>query len=351
MSINNGVGGLSPARAGQRVSNVVERKVRTPAWRTGGFSMVELLVAMGVFLIILAFSYPVFTATGRQERMAAMGTQLSTRGERVVEFIASRLAFTGLSIPAQDDVATPLPGPCATNPGVGIKAAIDLVSAGNPYDELAFRFAREASPMLVLDSNAAPGSGSVTIATYRTLDTTSLAEIGPSGTKPARHLITFDLSDDIYSVTSVAGANPWTLSLGTTLSGAIPKGSPVLVVRQEGFRVSGDGNDLQLVSLAEDCSERLTVLDGNTEALQFQFIDKDGVIQETVADPADVRAVIVSLLIRSTLPDPDYTDPNDSYVVGISGGITRTLQTSPVNEKKYYRRLFTRIVEVRNIAY
>jgi hypothetical protein len=92
------------------------------------------------------------------------------------------------------------------------------------------------------------------------------------------------------------------------------------------------------------------------EALQFEFgwdDNENGEIEdaEFIDDPTgsedEVRAVRVYLLSRTLKADPNYTDPNTQYTLGLNPP-NHTL-TLTEEDRHYHRQLFVETVMVRNM--
>ncbi len=299
----------------------------------------ELLVSMGVFLILLTFTFPLFKATGRQIRGGAMAADLAEKGERVMDFIARRVSLAGFSVSNAG-----IPHQCDTV-ATTTSAIIFTNTTGALTDDIAVRYAREADPMVII---AAPVSGAVVPARNAGAVAGFTGDIEAIGKTNVRHLITFDTTNGVFEVRkkTAAGGGIWNLELDRS-PGDVNRGTPVLVVREDRLEVKG--RDLRLLTRENTCASdsdyHVATVFGQVDALQYQFRDRDGGLLEKITDINDIRAVVISLLIRSEYPDPSHEDTNAVYSVG-----KEKVPVDPA-EKGYHRLLLQRSVEVRNLVF
>ncbi len=93
----------------------------------------------------------------------------------------------------------------------------------------------------------------------------------------------------------------------------------------------------------------------NVEALEFCYVLADGTVTLEPADPADVRSLFVSLLVRSQAPLQGFTDNNIYYQASNNLSLTPDLEGTrpspwgPFNDA-YQRRLLVTRIKCRNMG-
>lgn len=322
-----------------------------------GTTLVELMVALTIFLIFMGLLYPTFSFL--QGRMSSINDTeaLSERGNRLLDYMAEKIRLTGFITGSN---------PCITfcgTPGVNSLEHLE----GNPYDTITFLTAVPIEtnaaniPYLRITAAAARGATSVTVNTTNV----STSYLDPNGANNAKALVTFDVLKPTYPY----GINQWngtvyTLSAtggtaltfsGDPLAQDINARSDVYSVRRYQFLVNATRR-LQEVGWNSVCTNTGETFDldetfgpgnawGGVDALQFQYVlsTNPGVHVSAlgVNDLLDVRSVRISLLLRAGFPSRDYTN-TAPYTVGNLAGV--------VYNDNYKRMLLTRVVDVRNMG-
>jgi len=331
-----------------------------------GTTLVELMVAVTVFLIFIVLLYPVFSLL--QARIISINDTeaLSERGNRLLDYMAEKIRSSGFIIGSNPYISF-----CGS-PGVNTMTHTE----GDPCDSVTFLTAVPVEtnavnmPYLRVSAPARRSDTSVTINTT----SVSTSFIDPNGMNNAKALVTFDVlkptypygisqwSGTVYTVAAMSGGkltfadDPSTPDVTENqLAQDINARSYVFAVKMSRFEVS-EQRELREVGWNRSCTnggETLT-LDGTSgpgnesggvDSLQFQYIlslDPGNPRSNITADdlPA-LRGVRVSLLLRAGFPTRDYTN-NEVYTVG-------NLPARTYNDP-YKRILLTRTLDVRNMG-
>jgi prepilin-type N-terminal cleavage/methylation domain-containing protein len=324
-----------------------------------GTTLVELMIAMTIFLIFLAVAYPTFTFLGQRMSDVQAKQELTQKGQRILNYMAEELRLAGLFVGA-----TPKVSFC----GEGTATNSLMHTDGNPYDTLTFLTSEQvlnntnnaAIPFLVM--NAAAPSGAATIPVNATNANVSGLELG---TGNARAFVTFDtlaptIMNRAYEVTAYDGTS---LTISPPLDQALNKGSNVYVVVRKRFDVDTTSakRNLRMVLWRSDCATNpATLLEahdktggtawGGVDALQFEYVFNNGTMQNTIAatDISNVRAINIWLLVRSDFPERDFVNTT-TYAVGTSGSAGLVpITVGPFNDN-FRRMLLSKRVEVKNL--
>ncbi len=338
-----------------------------------GTTLVELMVAVTIFLIFIALLYPAFSFL--QGRMASISDTeaLSERGNRLLDYMAEKIRMTGFIIGSN---------PCITFCGETLVNSL-VHAEGNPFDTITFltAFPMETNEpnMPYLRVTAAAARNATTVAVNTTNVSTS--SLTPAvGTNNAKSLVTFDVlkptypygiarwNGTVYAVSASAGT-ALTFADDTVTSDVredqlvqdINARSYVYAVRRYRFAANAR-RELQEIGWNSVCDTGGETLDldgtagpgnawGGVDALQFEyilssdtarFVPNPAHTDVTADDLPNVRSVRISLLIRAGFPTRGYTNTN-SYQVG-------NLAAPLVFNDEYKRMLLTRVVDVRNMG-
>jgi prepilin-type N-terminal cleavage/methylation domain-containing protein len=350
-----------------------------------GTTLVELLVAMAIFLILMALLFPTFTFL--QTKMSSIGDNeaLSERGNRLLDYMAEKIRMTGFIIGSN---------PCISFCGEQLVNSIAVTGAagfvnGNPYDTItfltAFPIETDTANMPYLRLTAAALRNATTV----TVNTTNVpaSYITPvAGDNNAKSLVTFDVLKPTYPY----GVNQWngtvyTISgkAGTTLTFAndpltatvnedqlaqdINAQSFVYAVRRYQFTVNAATRTLQEVGWTAGCltaGETFNLDEsagpgnawGGVDALQFEYgiLQPDNTVlyQDTLGtnDLPNVRSIRISLLLRAAFPTRDYTNSN-TYSSNDAASPDRIGNLpAMVFDDNYKRIVLRRVVDVRNMG-
>ncbi|MBI5846961.1 MAG: PilW family protein [Nitrospirae bacterium] len=326
-----------------------------------GTTLVELMIAVTIFLIFLGVAYPTFTFLGQRMADVQTNQELTQKGQRILNYMAEELRLAGLFVGATPNV---------TLCGEGTATNSLAHTNGNPYDSLLFLTSEQvvnktdnaAIPFLVMNAAAASGAASISVnATYANVSGLSL---GGNATQNARAFVTFDtlaptILNRAYQVTSFGGTS---LAISPSLDQTLNNGSNVYVVMRKRFDVNG--RDLRIVRWQSDCSEEpLSLLEahdrtggtswGGVDALQFEYFMNDGNIRDTIAatDITNVKAINIWILVRSDFPEKDYTNSSIYKVGGATNpdGTVIPGITLPAFNDQFRRMLLSKRVEVKNL--
>ncbi len=331
-----------------------------------GTTLVELLIAVTIFIVFMGLLYPSFSFLNARMSSIQDTEVLSERGNRLMDYMAEKIRMTGFII--------------GSNPSItfcGIKGVNSLSHTdGDPYDAVTFLTAfpveTDAAHMPYLRIRAAAQRNDTSV----TVNTTNVSpsSIDPNGENNAKALVTFDVlkpaypygihqwSGTIYTVSAKTGGrlifadDPLTLEVSENqLAQDINAQSFVYAVRMNRFDVNAL-RELQETGWNRNCGNSGETFDldetagpgrawGGVDALQFQYVlsTDPGNFRShiTASDLPALRSVRISLLVRAGFPASEYTN-NESYQAG---------DLPPrVFKDSFKRMLLTRVVDVRNMG-
>ncbi len=354
---------------------------------TKGLTLTELLVAMSVFLILVAFMYPTFSFIGRQSDYINASESLAHRGQRIIDYLAEDIRMAGFVVGPKDNIRI-CPGFDTEHPSSGVAAIRlnDNYDTNGRYDALTFltsvivEVAQNKAACITgqnvygtmdyeLDvaSNATIGSTSITVDASRSCISDSFININ-SATQNAKALIAFETASQISNIYTVTDFTNNIITITPSLELAVTTGSPVYAVREYRYDVvdtGGNTRELRRSVLAKNCVYSPVVIDpvsganGGIDGLQYEFISINRVTGELElsstlpTELGDLRAIRIWLLVRSSVPDRFYTDTDadpsatgiQNYVLGTVTGVT----IAPFGDH-YRRLLLNKTVEVKNLA-
>lgn len=337
-----------------------------PANDRTGATLVELMVALTIFLVLIGLLYPAFSFL--QGRLTEINDSevLSERGNRLLDYMSEKIRTAGFIIGSNPYITF-----CGTT-------ATNTLShtEGDPYDTITFLTASPVEtdapgiPYLQITAAAARNDTSVQVNTSNV----SSSYIDPNGAMNAKALVTFDVlkptypyginswSGTVYTVASNSGGrlvfadDPATPNVDESmLTQDINSRSYVYAVRMNSFKVNTN-RELQEIGWNRSCTNLGETLDldetsgtGNTlggvDALQFEYVlsTSPGVFVSgiTADDLPNLRSVRISMLLRSTAATRGYKN-NTSYQAG-------NLPPKTFDDS-YKRILLTRVVDVRNMG-
>lgn len=350
--------------------------------KKAGFTLIELVVAMGFFTLLGALMYGTFNLIQRQVSATSSQNILMDKGQRIMSFMEEDIRMVGFLLGPDARI------PYCTGSTVP-PAEPNLIShtKGNPFDSLTFL---TSMPVRILETkDCEPGAEEdYYLTTVGQSDAgTSLINVDASGScyddlkmsspvnsvNNGRSLITFDSLR--LSAAAVAGSAPQVyyslnglgnpLSLNETLQQNIPDGSTVYVIKQYQYQVdtTGGRRNLRRLGWDKNCAQGGGVISelvattnaanssGGVDGLKFEFTFIDPMTNKLVTsnDPptsyTDLKSITVWLLLRGDRPDPDYTS-SQQYILGTSAD---KITLGPYND--HYRRLLLyKTVEVKNLA-
>ncbi|GAB4484681.1 MAG: hypothetical protein OHK006_09540 [Thermodesulfovibrionales bacterium] len=323
-----------------------------------GVTLVELMVAMVIFLIFIALALPAFTFISNKVGEVQARQELNKKGQRVLEYIAEEVRLAGLFVGGN---------PAVTFCGEANPTNSLVHTAGNPYDTLVFLTSEQATtstgvgdPFLRLTATAATGTATFTVNEARNTNSRITPDPDPADNN-GRSFITFDslaptILNRAYRV-STYNLGSTSLTVSPPLEQAINANSNIYLVARK--RISVNGRDLQMVRWNANCSlnpdNLIAAHDrqggtawGGVDALQFEYVMSDGTVTGSIsaADITNVRAVNIWILLRADFPERDFTNTT-VYTVG-TNGLAGTISVGPFNDS-FRRMVVSKRVEVKNL--
>ena len=376
-----------------------------PALRTRGFTIVELLVALGLGLIltlamasVYLFSKSAFT---RQEQLSSLQQNVRTAFEYMAgdaRMVGHLGCYTGKAAPPTTSLAT---GAIETNYAVGVEgyeyttasAALTLASSNPSNTSTAANFTSNGSsngintiPLSTISSTGlTPGSDVLVIRTVVGKPQRLSADIAASASALSVQTVSGGTCSDgttgkvsglcsgshalvascakarTFSVTAAASSGALTTSslgpdaFAADTSEVFPLQTIVYYIKQSetGTTTSlyrrifnGDpaaGVEQELIEGVESMQLRYGL--DTTSPIPDGVIDGGYVTAETVGNWSQVVAVRLSLLMRAADPVPlDVAVPAS----GLVNDVTVTYPTAASGARQFDRRVFTTTVAVRN---
>ena len=309
---------------------------------SSGFSLVELMIALGLLVVVVAFLLETFTDQQRAYVVVDEVSQAQGNARAVSELLERDLREAGYKVPERMAV-------CGLDQTAGPDAlmvsATDILDTVDPLLPLAYLQPDWAARVV------AAGAGTVSL---------DVADIDGNGTTDFREgmgIILADLDDPAGQVACAeisgpvvapgAPGNPWVVPV-TLVAGALPMGGDRRAVPAHYYRIqNGDElwrDDLRLVSDVEDFqvayffdADEDGVVDGNEMHGDGQgatpTYDPTGVDHETLRD------VRVNLVFTTATPDPrraygegigQVTENRDPATVAAADGLRRRIHTANV---------------------
>lgn len=303
-----------------------------------GFTLPELLIGVTISLFVIAAGYTFFNNTFNFSVLHSRTAEMQRESRVALDIMSREIRNAGFGI------VEPLTGIIQ---GSSVTTA-SPIQAFNNIDSDPAGVANKLDRITVIEGletigtlRVAAAQGAVTI----TIDASP--GVNPNSPSIVGNTITIE---GFYTgtVQTVAGTGPYTITVSPALNRNYTTLNAILLVRTITYRVgvptpgaepvlyrnTGDGNgDIVIASGIED--------------LQFAYLLNDGTetyAPAAVAPPTvpAIRAVRISLLARSRDPKSSATQ----------------ISTRPVLEDhaagaaadRYHRRLFTKVVEVRNLG-
>lgn len=302
-----------------------------------GTTLVELLVVMAVSALVGALVLP-FLLRFQDQCLAETGrNDLHDRAERLLRFLASDIREAGFLVGAEPRradgtlvalVHDSLPG----DPLESLPSALQPANGGSSGDDaLTLVKAISFVPPLRFWLPAAAGAGEVTCNRRPNRSPASSRELQPHPEAIDHFLV--DGQPEAYRVLSV----DQTSYFEPPLAAAVPAGTELLGLRAYRYLLQPQAGTNRL--RRDDFTSR-EILDDAVDGLQFEYLLADGRLVDQ-PDPAVIRGVRISLLVRALQPERDYRSAA-VYQLG-----DRTY--GPFNDG--YRRLaVSELVEVKNHA-
>jgi len=323
-----------------------------------GATLVELLVALGIFIVFMAILYPAFTFLSGQMNVINDKQAISETGNRILNFIANELRMTGFLTGSNPNV---------NHCGETVNALMHI--GGDPYDTIEYLISipvetEQANVTnLALTQDAEINDLNITVNASASNISTDYINLNGGGNAFA--LITFDtLSPTILQrVYQIALYNNTTITLTQGLAQKLNTGSRIFAVRRKKLFVdtTGGRRDLKITTWDANCNENgieesiypsygSNFVQGGVDGLQFEYILNNNGTVSTVSTLTDsdlpyVKAVTVWMLIRFQFPSKNYQDTS-IYTLGSANPV----QLGPFNDS-YRRAVLSKTVEVKNLVF
>ena len=300
-----------------------------------GVTLVELLVVMAVSTLVGALVLP-FLLRFQDQCLAETGrNDLHDRAERLLRFIASDIreaAFLTGPRPRRAD-GTPVSLVHDSLPGDPVEAlpfALQPENGGSSTDD-ALTLVKGVSfvPPLRLWLPAPAGAAELTLNRRPNQPPASSRELQPLPEAIDHFLLAGH--PDCYRVLT-AGQTSF---FEPPLPRDVPAGTELLGVRAYRYQLQPHAGSNRL--RRDDFTSR-EILDDAVDGLQFEYLLADGQLVDT-PDPAAIRAVRISLLVRALQPERGYLDAAAHRLADRTYG--------PFNDP-YRRLLVSELVEVKN---
>lgn len=366
-----------------------------------GFTLIELVVTLGIFGIISVMMYGTFNFINKQVANISTQNSLSDKGQRILSYMEEDLRMIAYLL--GPDAQIPYCAGADDGDGGTLAATSSVMShnSATPFDSLMFITSIPVQIKEGADSSCftnqedcASGSNVGTnnsrIDPFLTSQCEALAggtdvnvdsagscyddiALGSSASKNGRSLVTFDSL--LLSASAVAGSSPQvyysldtlgsTLTFKENLQQNIPDNSTVYGVRMYRYLVdtTNGTRNLKRVGWDKACNIGADVTvdliettnsantSGGVDGLKFEFVSIDSISGNLVTastPPAslnELKAIRIWLLLRADKPDQDYKNSN-SYILGTT---TDKITVGPYNDN-YRRVLLNKTVEVKNLA-
>lgn len=313
------------------------RPAKVPASGQAGFSMIEVLITLGIMAVLAAFMFPAFWDFQRQGLSEISKNDTYDRAERIKAFVADEIKMAGYMVGR--NFTTPLTIGANT-----YQTSIAVSNSDNDNDEITIIKGEPAFPPLFVNSyNSAVAPPKVEICVAEdSLPSSDSAKRTALGLRAGTvyDLVSFGNQKRVYRLFNDAnegvdiGAtftgkttpspNPpagtceetydtrlMTLALQETLRDDVPQGTEVMPVRARRFHIVASGSESQLrrSDLSQD-----EIIDRQVDGLQLQYLVNGNWVDDPAASGAgteDIRAVRFYLLVRSLTADPKWTDSTD----------------------------------------
>lgn len=272
---------------------------------TAGFSLIELMVSMVIAAIVSSFLLPGMLSFQAKTLVEIKRDDLHKRAERLLRFAVDDLRDAALLIgatprPANGGLLTLVQDSLPGDPLVNFGAALVPESSGPAgHDALTLLKTVSFSPRIRLTRSEEPGATALLLNRRPNRPPGSSREIQPAPT--ALNHIVIDNHKICYRVLTA----DQTLQVGAGLLRPTPAGTEVLGVRAHRLYLQPfEGSN----RFYRDNFTSREILDDCIDGLQLEYLMSNGSLVNAPADPTEIRAVRISLLVRSRKADPAYLD-------------------------------------------
>ena len=350
--------------------------------RAAGFTLVEIIVALGIFAVISGMMYGIFTAVQKQVAASSSDNALSDKGQRILSYMEEDIRMIGYLLGPDARI------PYCSGGIVPVTPNVITHTSETPHDILQFL---TSQPVLIDETNSCfngqKDANGIDRKDYF-LTTVGLTAAGinslivdaspscygeiavGSVTDNGRSLVTFEslfpaaapiAANGPQVFYQISSANGRTLRVSPNLQQDIPDNSTVYAIRQYRYSVDTTGGKRTLVRMGWDKScgaDTVKLVEttnsantaGGVDGLKFEFTFLDTttntlVTQATLPQLTQLKTVTVWLLLRSDRADNSYTD-TATYTLG------RTADRITLGPyKDHFRRLLlNKTIEVKNLV-
>lgn len=339
-------------------------KAREKTDRASGFTLIEMLVAMGIFSILMTVLFSTFSSISNHVSELSDKQALMQKGQRALDYIGEEFRLAGLFVGARPAITF-----CGEATVDSLQHTDGVLNADKTsYDTVTFLTSERITttkvnvPFLITSANAVIADTTLKV-NAPTSDVLAITPTNTPGTVNARAFITLDtlqpnLGTLVYQVTAygvVAGNN--TLTITPALDQNINAQSNVYSVVRKQFAVNTTTapRTLQLVLRDSDCGTNPDPIvssygpgnaNGGVDGFQVEYTLADGTALSALAAPniVNVRSITIWILMRSDFPAKSYRNTT-TYTLGSAVPVP----LGPFNDN-YRRVLLTKTVEVKNVS-
>jgi prepilin-type N-terminal cleavage/methylation domain-containing protein len=298
------------------------QNLRKRIYKQQGFTLVELMVVVAIFMFIIAAVLEAYTTQQHASVTQEQVSDAQQNGQIAMDFLSKEIRMAGFGMPATavngfSNAISPAINNDATS-GNGVLDGTDQITVVTGYRQIS-----------TLANAATQGTFTIT-----------LNNNGNNFDTNKKKYVCIDATtqEDNYVVSSGAGN---TLTLSSALTRDYDVGAPVFLVKAITYSV----NEARVLTRDENTGGGAQTIAPNIEDLQFAYQLADGTWSNAPADPTVIRAVRINVLARTRLED---------HNPGTSGTISQrpAIEDHAGNTVKdgYRRRLLTSVVEIRNLG-
>jgi len=278
---------------------------------SAGLTLVELLVAMAIASLVGATILQLVIGFQRRILTEISRNDLQDRAERLIRFVANDIREAAFMLGAVPLVAGDVPlalvhDSLSEDPLEILPHALIPEDGGLDDDTLTFVKAISFAPPLRLAQAGVAGEPSLELNRRPNLSPGSTRELR-AAPEAINHLVLGN-HRRCYALTSA----DQTLHLEQALLVAAPVGTEVLGVRAYRYFLDPFAGSYRL---RRDDLTSWDILDDVVDGLQFEYLLADGSMVDQPANPAEIRAVRISLLVKDLRSDQAYPAA-DTYQLG-----------------------------------
>jgi prepilin-type N-terminal cleavage/methylation domain-containing protein len=303
-----------------------------------GYTLVELLVVMGLAALVGALVLPTFLALQSRSLAEVSRTDLQERGARLLRFLSNDLRTAAFQVGATPRRSTGTPpvlvhDSAPGNPAEELTQALFPEDGGTAGDDaLTMVRAESFFPPLQLSQPAGAGDTALRLNRRPNQSPGSSREIAPAP-EAISHVVLAN-----HRVCYPVGTVGQTLQLLDGLLVPVPVATELLSLRVRRYHLapSGGFNRLRCDDFTSD-----EILDDAVDGLQFEYLLADGRVVDSPDETTAIRGIRISLLVRDLRFDREYRD-RVAYRLG-------NCSYGPYDDG-YRRMVISEMIEVKNHA-